>query len=99
MVTLRRSGIEGGVMALRVLSGMLFINNGPKSGRAVIAFNPLRLTAAPGTVSLKKARTVGAAGDFTRSPASIVAARQFAIIDTDSNYKLRIGDTVTTTSI
>jgi hypothetical protein len=88
-------------MALRVLSGMLFINNGPKSGAATITFNPLRLAAAPGTVSLRKARVVGADGDFTRSPASIVAARQFAILDVspDSDYKLRISDTVTTTTI
>lgn len=88
-------------MALRVLSGMLFINNGPKSGAATITFNPLRLAAAPGTVSLRKARVVGADGDFTRRPASIVAARQFAILDVspDSDYKLRISDTVTTTAI
>jgi hypothetical protein len=88
-------------MALRVLSGMLFISGGPKTGAATIGFNPLRLVTAPRTVSLRKARVVGAAGDFTRSPASIVAARQFAILDVspDSDYKLRISDTVTTTAI
>ena len=86
-------------MALKVLSGMLFINGGPKNGAATITFNPLRLAAAPGTVSLRKARVVGAAGTFTRRPASIVAARQFAILDVDATYRLRINDTVTTTSI
>jgi hypothetical protein len=88
-------------MALRVLSGMLFINDGPKNGAATITFNPLRLAAAPGSVSLRKAKVVGADGTFTRAPASIVAARQFAILDVspDSDYKLRISDTVTTTAI
>jgi hypothetical protein len=86
-------------MVLKVLSGMLFINGGPKAGAATITFNPLRLAAAPGTVSLRKARVVGAAGTFTRRPASIVAARQFAILDVDATYRLRINDTVTTTSI
>jgi hypothetical protein len=86
-------------MALRVLSGMLFINGGPKAGAARITFNPLRLAAAPGTVSLRKARAVGPAGTFTRAPASIVAARQFSILDEDTVYRLRIGDTVTTTAI
>jgi hypothetical protein len=86
-------------MALRILSGMLFINNGPKNGAAVINFNPFALGAAPGSVSLRKARVIGAAGSFTRSPASIVAARQFAILDLDTTYRLRINDTVTTTSI
>ncbi len=86
-------------MALRILSGMLFINNGPKSGTAVITFNPFVLTTAPPTVSLNKARVIGADGAFRHSPASIVAARQFAILDADTTYRLRINDTVTTTSI
>ena len=86
-------------MALRVLSGMLFINGGPKAGAATITFNPLRLAAAPRTVSLRKARVVGAGGTFTRAPASIVAARQFSILDEDTVYRLRIGDAVTTTAI
>ena len=86
-------------MALRILSGMLFINDGPKSGTAVITFNPFTLTTAPPTVSLNKARVIGADGAFRHSPASIVAARQFAILDADTTYRLRINDTVTTTSI
>lgn len=86
-------------MALRILSGMLFINDGPKNGAATITFNPLVLSAAPATVSLRKARVIGADGDFTRRPASIVAARQFAILDVDSTYRLRINDTVTVTSV
>jgi len=86
-------------MALRILSGLLFINGGPKSGTAVITFSPFRLTTAPSTVSLNKARVIGANGAFRQRPASIVAARQFAIIDADTTYRLRINDTVTTTSI
>ena len=88
-------------MALRVLSGMLFINGGPKSGSALVRFNPLRLALAPATVSLRKARTIGADGDFTRTPATIVAARQFKIFDVepDTDYRLRINDTVSTTAM
>jgi hypothetical protein len=88
-------------MALRILSGMLFINGGPKNGAAVITFSPFTLATAPGTVSLNKARVIGANGTFRHPPASIVAARQFAIIDVspDTDYRLRINDSVTTSSI
>ena len=88
-------------MALRILSGMLFINGGPKNGAAVITFSPFTLATAPRTVSLNKARVIGANGAFRHPPASIVAARQFAIIDVspDTDYRLRINDTVTTSSI
>jgi hypothetical protein len=88
-------------MALRILSGMLFINGGPKNGAAVITFSPFTLATAPRTVSLNKARVIGANGTFRHPPSSIVAARQFAIIDVspDSDYRLRINDTVTTSSI
>jgi hypothetical protein len=88
-------------MALRILSGMLFINGGPKNGSAVITFSPFTLATAPRTVSLNKARVIGANGAFRHPPASIVAARQFAIIDVspDTDYRLRINDTVTTSSI
>jgi len=86
-------------MALRILSGLLFIDKGPKSGTAVITFSPFTLTTAPATVSLNKARVIGANGAFRQRPASIVAARQFAILDADTTYRLRINDTVTTTSI
>jgi len=88
-------------MALRILSGMLFINGGPKNGAAVITFSPFTLATAPNTVSLNKARVIGANGTFRHPPASIVAARQFAIIDVspDTDYRLRINDTVTTSSI
>ncbi len=88
-------------MALRILSGMLFINDGPKNGSAVITFSPFTLATAPNTVSLNKARVIGANGAFRNPPASIVAARQFAIIDVspDTDYRLRINDTVTTSSI
>lgn len=88
-------------MALRILSGMLFINGGPKNGAAVITFSPFTLATAPRTVSLNKARVIGANGTFGHPPSSIVAARQFAIIDVspDADYRLRINDTVTTSSI
>jgi hypothetical protein len=88
-------------MALRVLSGMLFIDGGPKNGSAVITFSPFTLATAPNTVSLNKARVIGANGTFRHPPASIVAARQFAIIDVspDTDYRLRINDTVTTSQI
>jgi hypothetical protein len=88
-------------MALRILSGMLFINGGPKNGAAVITFSPFTLATAPRTVSLNKARVIGANGVFRHPPSSIVAARQFAIIDVspDADYRLRINDTVTTSSI
>jgi hypothetical protein len=88
-------------MALRILSGMLFIDGGPKNGTAVLSFNPFELTNAPATVSLKKVRVIGANGDFTHSPASIVAARQFVIVGVDppATDRLRIDDTVTSSSI
>jgi hypothetical protein len=88
-------------MALRILSGMLFINGGPKNGAAVITFSPFTLATAPRTVSLNKARVIGANGTFRHPPSSIVAARQFAMIDVspDADYRLRINDTVTTSSI
>ena len=52
-------------------------------------------------MSLRKARVLGAAGDFTRSLASIVAARQFKIVDVepDTDYRLRINDTVSTSAM
>ena len=88
-------------MALRILSGMLFINGGPKNGTAVLSFNPFELTNAPATVSLQKVRVIGAAGDFVHSPASIVAARQFVILGVfpPPDDRLRIDDTVTANSI
>lgn len=86
-------------MALRILTGMLFINGGPKNGRAIISHSPFRLVSAPSTVSLRKARVIGADGTFASPPAVMVASRQFAILDVspDTDYRLRINDTVTTT--
>jgi hypothetical protein len=88
-------------MALRILTGMLFINGGPKNGRAIITHSPFRLSSAPSTVSLRKARVIGADGTFASTPAAMVSARQFAIIDVspDTDYRLRINDTVTTTAL
>lgn len=88
-------------MALRILTGMLFINGGPKNGRAIITHSPFRLSSAPSTVSLRKARVIGADGAFVSTPAAVVSARQFAILDVspDTDYRLRINDTVTTTAL
>jgi hypothetical protein len=88
-------------MALRILTGMLFINGGPKNGRAVISHSPFRLVSAASTVSLRKARVIGADGVFTTTPAVMVSARQFAILDVspDTDYRLRINDSVTTTAL
>jgi hypothetical protein len=88
-------------MALRILTGMLFINGGPKNGRAIITHSPFRLSSAPSTVSLRKARVIGADGVFAGTPAAVVSARQFAILDVspDTDYRLRINDTVTTTAL
>jgi hypothetical protein len=88
-------------MALRILTGMLFINGGPKNGRAVISHSPFRLVSAASTVSLRKARVIGADGVFTTPPAVMVSARQFAILDVspDTDYRLRINDSVTTTAL
>ena len=88
-------------MAIRILTGMLFINGGPKNGRAIISHSPFRLVSAPSTVSLRKARVIGADGGFTSTPAVMVSARQFAILDVspDTDYRLRINDSVTTTAL
>ena len=88
-------------MALRILTGMLFINGGLKNGRAVISHSPFRLVSAASTVSLRKARVIGADGVFTTTPAVMVSARQFAILDVspDTDYRLRINDSVTTTAL
>jgi hypothetical protein len=88
-------------MALRILVGMLFVNGGPKNGRAIISHSPFRLVSAPSTVSLRKARVIGADGTFTSPPAVMVASRQFAILDVspDTDYRLRINDSVTTTAL
>jgi len=88
-------------MALRILTGMLFINGGPKNGRAVISHSPFRLVSAASTVSLRKARVIGADGVFTTPPAVMVSARPFAILDVspDTDYRLRINDSVTTTAL
>ena len=58
-------------MALRILTGMLFINGGPKNGRAIITHSPFRLSSAPSTVSLRKAR-----GNISRAANSLGLSRQ-----------------------
>jgi hypothetical protein len=91
-------------MALRILSGMIFIpRGGTKSGSVEISFNPFALTVASNSAfELRKRREIGPRERFVRRPASIVAARQFdivTILGDAGNYRGRINDTVTRDSI
>ena len=85
-------------MALRILSGMLHIEN-TKSGSAEISFLPFSLTDAPADVSLLKTTIIGPPGRFTNPPASIVAAREFRILDFDQiqDFQINIDDSVSAT--
>jgi hypothetical protein len=88
-------------MALRILSGMIFV---PHGGAALcnveIGFNPFQLIASslPG-IELRKKQEIGPSGRFIRRPASMVAARQFAIMPMDSTWRVKLNDTVTRDSI
>ena len=87
-------------MALRILSGLVFIpRGGTRTGNVVISFDPFELsTASSNGIELRKRRQIGPAGRFTRRPASIVAARQFAHLfplPHASSYRARINDTAT----
>lgn len=87
-------------MALRVLSGMVFIpRGGIQRGSMEIGFNPFDVIAASNAVfELRKKREIGAAVRFRRPPASIVAVRQFAL-SMNSEYRVNINDRVTRNSI
>jgi len=87
-------------MALRVLSGMVFIpRGGIPQGNVVISFDPFELsTASNSAFELRKIRRIGPAGRFIRRPASIVAVRQFSFLGefpATPNFRGRINDTVT----
>jgi hypothetical protein len=90
-------------MALRILSGLIFIPRGGSGrGSVEISFDPFELANASNDLfELRKKREVGPAGRYFRSPASIIAARQFAItpIFGDREWRGRINDTVTRDSI
>ena len=91
-------------MALRILSGMIFVpRGGIGQGSVEISFNPFELASASNAAfELRKKREIGPAVRYLRAPASIVAARQFAITQLsggDRSYRGRINDTVTRDSI
>jgi len=91
-------------MALRILSGMIFIPRGGSiRGSVEISFNPFELTDASNSAfELRKRREIGPRGRFVQRPASMVAARQFALLfplPHSGSYRGRINDTVTRDSI
>jgi hypothetical protein len=88
-------------MALRVLSGMIFIpNGGSRRGSITISFNPFAVAnASYALFELRKRTEVGPTGRFIRRPASIVAARQFDIIPVGQDFRVNLSDTVTRDSI
>ena len=88
-------------MAIRVLSGMIFIpNGGSRRGNVTISFNPFALANASNALfELRKRTEVGPSGRFIRRPASIVAARQFDIVPIGGDFRVNLSDTVTRDSI
>jgi hypothetical protein len=90
-------------MALRILSGMIFVpRGGTRQGSVEVTFNPFELANASNEAfELRKRREIGPSGRFVESPASIVAARQFDVLTGagGSDFRGRINDTVTRDSI
>ena len=88
-------------MALRILSGMIFVpRGGTARGRVVISFNPFRISASSNPAfQLRKEQEIGPRERFVRRPVSMVAARQFAILAISSNPRVKLNDTVTRDSI
>jgi hypothetical protein len=88
-------------MALRILSGMIFIpNGGTAEGSVEISFNPFQLSASSNAAfELRKEAEIGPRERFIRRPASIVAARQFDIVPIANDWRVRLNDTVTRDSI
>ena len=88
-------------MALRILSGIVKIGNGPKNGSVRIRFNPHERI--DGDAPVQERRTIGAAGDFVSEPAKLIALRQISLhvpveptlVFTTKTMKLRLGDTIT----
>ena len=84
-------------MAMRILSGMVYIpNGGTRSGNVEISFNPFALanTSNP-AFELRKRTEVGASGRFTGKPASIVAPRQFGLLEIGTYYRVNIDSNAT----
>jgi hypothetical protein len=88
-------------MALRVLSGMIFIpRGGSRRGSVEISFNPFALANASNALfELRKRKEIGPSGRFIRSPASIVAVRQFDIVPIGGDFRVNLSDSVTRDSI
>jgi hypothetical protein len=88
-------------MALRILSGMIFIpGGGTARGSVEISFNPFQLSSSSNPAfELRKEQEIGPRGRFLRRPVSMVAARQFAIMTISSNPRVTLNDTVTRDSI
>jgi hypothetical protein len=88
-------------MALRILSGMIFVpHGGAARGSVEISFNPFQLIARSNPeFELRKEREIGPRGRFIRRPASIVAARQFDIVPIANDWRVKLNDTVTRDSI
>jgi hypothetical protein len=88
-------------MALRILSGMIFIpRGGTARGSVTISFDPFQITnrSSP-IIELRKEQEIGPRGRFRRRPVSMVAARQFAIFTLSTNPRVNLSDTVTRDSI
>ena len=75
-------------MAIRVLSGIIFIpNGGSRRGNVTISFNPFALANASNALfELRKRTEVGPSGLLHKRPASIVAARQFDIVPIGGDF-------------
>jgi hypothetical protein len=89
-------------MALRILSGLIFIpRGGTRRGTVTITFDPFVLSAASNPLfELRKEREIGPSGRFSKRPATIVAARQFDILTgTGGDFRGRINDSSTRDSI
>lgn len=88
-------------MALRILSGMIFVpNGGTARGIVVISFNPFQLSARSNPAfELRKEQEIGPRERFLRRPVTMVAARQFAILALSSSPRVKLNDTVTRDSI
>jgi hypothetical protein len=91
-------------MALRILSGMIFIpRGGTRSGSVTVGFLPFALTAASNnTFELRRQREIGPKERFKARPAFVVGARQFGIVSIlggGGYYRMNIDDVTTRDSI
>jgi hypothetical protein len=80
---------------------MIFIpSGGTAQGTVVIGFNPFQLTNSSNPVfELRKRQQIGPRERFVRRPVSMVASRQFAILNISSNPRVTLNDTITRDSI